>query len=249
MKKRLVLIALCALSLVPTGAFADSDRIRKEISDRVKAEQDFGSHDIDIDVRRGLVTITGNVSSEVSRARLTEIAEVVAGVDEVKNLVTVQGRWPSTNAVGVNTSPISASAVNSLADKITSRARQELTKENFSLHVSQSGNELLLKGQVDTTEGAQRIRRIAEEEAPQRVIRNQLVVTEEVVTDDQIRSRVLTALNKEPLIKTDDLQISVKDAIVSIEGVRPNHREIDRILSVVVMVEGVKDVKSLLKQG
>lgn len=236
----LALVTFISLLATPK-VYADSERIRSEFFNRLKIEKDFGPYELEVDARRGIVTITGNVANEISRARLTEIAEAIAGVDTVDNKVTVAGRPP------VSTS--GASIATTVGEKIISRAKQELTKESYSLQVAENDNEVILKGSVGTTSGSEKIARIARESAPHATIRNQLVITEEVVTDEQIKNRVLAALKTEPLIKSDDLKISVDHGIVEIEGVRPNHREIDRILSVVVMVDGVRDVRSRLRQG
>jgi len=235
-----IIIATLVLFALPLSASADSERIRKEFFNRLRNEKEFGAYELDIDVRRGVLTARGTVASELARSRVGEIAETIAGVSTVDNRVQINGR-----AVTAVNAPPSGS----LAEKILRRVESEIGKENFSLQVAERGQEVILTGTVDTTAGGQTIARIASDMATGRTVTNQLVVREQVLTDSELVSRVLTALKQEPLIRTEDLKISASRGIVEIEGIRPNHREIDRILSVVVMVEGVRDVRSRLTIG
>ena len=228
---------LIVLLLVPAMSRADSERIRAEFFDRLKAEKNFGAYDLDVDVRRGIFTATGSVASEVSRARIDEIAETIAGVDTVANRVVVSGMVPR----------LLAPVAGSIGEKILAQVKIEVTRENYALQIAEDDTKVTLIGTVDTTEGSRKIGRIAADLAMGKKVINQIVVREEALTDEQLRARVLAALNREPLINTNDLKIAASRGVIEIAGERSNHRDIDRILSVIVMVDGVKDVRSSMR--
>jgi len=45
-------------------------------------------------------------------------------------------------------------------------------------------------------------------------------------------------------LNTSGLEVTTSSGIVTLRGSRPNFREIDRLLSIALMVEGVREVKS-----
>lgn len=63
------------------------------------------------------------------------------------------------------------------------------------------------------------------------------------LSDRELKENILTVLNKEG-ISTDHLIVLVKSGVVSIRGDQQNHRRIDEILSITLMVPGVEDIKS-----
>ena len=220
-----------------SSVFADSQQIRRDFFLRLEKEQNFGSYNLDIEVIAGVVTARGNVSSAISKARVSEIAESLKGVSRVINEVEV-----------VPTEPGATKGI-SVADLIVERTQRELTKESYRLNVALQGKEVILKGTVDTLSGARKIVQIAESTAPGLIVKNQMLVKEEVLTDNELRDRVLKALALDPQIQISDLIIRAENGIVHVSGSRPEHRSIDRILSTVIMVEGVKDVKSSVVIG
>ena len=235
--RALILVAILSIITFtyPITSYADSERIRNQISERLDQAKDLGRHNVDIEVRWGTVTLTGEVASPSARQRIEDIVTTVLGVDKVVNQLQVQGANPVV------------SKSDAVAQRIAQRAQREIRDERFTLQVEERPGEVVLKGGTDTLAAAQIIRVIAEQEAPGMQVRNQLQVREELLTNDQLRQRVLQALASESLIRSEDLDIQANNGVVTIKGVRPNHREVDRILSVVVMVEGVKDVKSQLR--
>ena len=232
-----ILLIITVLILMPLSAFSDSQQIRRDFFKRLEKEQDFGGYNLDLEVIAGVVTARGSVSSAVSKARVSEIAASLKGVSRVINEVeVVASAQGATHGISV-------------ADLIIERTRRELTKESYSLKVALEGNDIVLKGTVDTLSGSQKIVQIAQSVAPGSLVRNQLIVKEEVLTDNELRSRVLKALALDPQIQVNDLTIRAENGVIHIAGSRPEHRSIDRILSTVIMVDGVKDIKSSVVIG
>jgi osmotically-inducible protein OsmY len=229
---RIALLIIAAVLFLRAPLYADSQQIRRDFFAQLEREKNFGGYSLDIEVIAGVVTARGNVSNAISKARVSEIALSLKGVRRVINEVEV---IPTTQA---------GAQPHSIAQLITERTRRELTSEGYSLNVLLEGKDIVLQGTVDTVKGARQIVAIAESSAPGSVVRNQLVVKEEVLTDSELRSRVLKALALDEQIRTDDLTIRAENGVIYIAGSRPEHRSIDRILSTVIMVDGVKDVKS-----
>ncbi|RIL05988.1 MAG: hypothetical protein DCC75_11235, partial [Proteobacteria bacterium] len=56
------------------------------------------------------------------------------------------------------------------------------------------------------------------------------------------------ALNAHPEIDISGITVNTRNGVVTISGVRPSHRDRDRILSVALMVEGVREIESELRE-
>jgi len=65
-----------------------------------------------------------------------------------------------------------------------------------------------------------------------------------IPTDGDISRRVESALQAESGISLRGLEISSRNGVVTLSGAQPSFRDIDRILSIALMVDGVKDVQS-----
>lgn len=63
------------------------------------------------------------------------------------------------------------------------------------------------------------------------------------LSDDELKENILTVLSKEG-ISTHQLTVLVKSGVVFIQGDQPNHRIIDEILSITLMVPGVEGMNS-----
>jgi hyperosmotically inducible protein len=63
--------------------------LKSKIAAQLVAEQTLDNSDIDIDVGRGAVELTGAVSSEAARRRAEAIAQATQGVKSVRNNLKV----------------------------------------------------------------------------------------------------------------------------------------------------------------
>ena len=82
--------------------------------------------------------------------------------------------------------------------------------------------------------------RITPLEGFQRVI----VRSKTILSDDAIAEAVRTALQREGLGTRDTIQVSVRNGVVMFKGSQPSFEEIDRILALGLMVDGVRDIRS-----
>ena len=74
----------------PRGYRRTDDRIREEICERLTDHPLLDASDVDVEVREGVVTLTGRVSVRAEKHLAEDIAEEVWGVDDVENRLRVQ---------------------------------------------------------------------------------------------------------------------------------------------------------------
>jgi hypothetical protein len=71
------------------AAVSDADgKIATEIERRLTVDKEVNATSVELDVRAGVVTMTGRVPSEAAKQRAESIASSVAGVSKVKNLLS-----------------------------------------------------------------------------------------------------------------------------------------------------------------
>lgn len=233
----LLFVLACAYlwAVSPAGA-QSSSTIRKRFFQAVEAEPNFGPYDITADVRYGAVTLTGSVASSLSKERAAEIARSLAGVREVSNLLEIAGGGAVEQAAPGRID-LQAFRERILSDRSLSGA---------ALNVSARGNVLTLSGTVGSISDKERIERMAREVPGIDRIDNQLSIPP-ALTDRELTERVEAALRANPDIDVEGIHIDSKNGVVTLSGSRPNHRDRDRILSVTLMVEGVREVRSELR--
>ncbi|MFN7144440.1 MAG: BON domain-containing protein [Myxococcota bacterium] len=87
------------LSRGPKGYKRSDERIREEICDRLMGETGIDASDIDIQVKNGEVTLSGNVKHRDDKRRVEDLVETVLGVKDVNN----QLRRQATGTGGTQT--------------------------------------------------------------------------------------------------------------------------------------------------
>jgi osmotically-inducible protein OsmY len=107
-----------------------------------------------------------------------------------------------------------------------------------------------LKGSVDSywkrTTAMQLISRIAGIEQ----IRDQIaVVPTEASSDEAIAKVILAALDRNSLVNVEYVTITVKDGVVTLEGIVPHYEAYQATLNTAELTRGVVDIKNNLKIG
>lgn len=88
---RLIVLAVLSLSIAHCSP-ANSGRIRDSIGSEIDRAQ-IGRHEIDIDVRRGDVILSGTVNSHEARRTVENIATNTHGVQSVTNHLMVASHY------------------------------------------------------------------------------------------------------------------------------------------------------------
>lgn len=225
-------LAFGALNAEP--AFAQiMSRLTVEVEDAIRQIPDLGPHSIDIETHHGFVLLRGEVSSPADVSRVQEAASKIAGVTSVKNELVARRHEKI-----VSNGPSSR-----LAEAIRSRIAANHSIGHYDIEILVTGNTAALVGQVLREEDSAAIARIARSTPGVVNLDNRLTVAPPT-SDLVVTANVREALKKAGDVDLQGLDISASDGVVTFAGVRPTHREIDRILSVALMAEGVQNIKS-----
>lgn len=81
----------------PRGYVRSDERIREEINDKLTDEWRVDATDIEVQVARGEVTLTGFVSDRYQKRRAEDVAEHVSGVRHIENRIKVEIETPKDN--------------------------------------------------------------------------------------------------------------------------------------------------------
>jgi osmotically-inducible protein OsmY len=74
----------------PKGYTRSDDRIREDISDRLTDDPWLDASDVEVEVAKCEVTLTGTVTSREDKRRAEDLAEAISGVKHVQNNIRVQ---------------------------------------------------------------------------------------------------------------------------------------------------------------
>lgn len=103
----------------PKNYRRSDERIREEVCERLKSHADLDASDIDVQVTKGEVTLTGETASRAEKRMAEDCVEDISGVQDVTNQIHVRGREQSS--MEDKTSGSSSSA--SLSDPSREKAR------------------------------------------------------------------------------------------------------------------------------
>ena len=237
MKQVILGVAVMALSLVyiwPLDAVSQTRRIREGIIEAIETNKSFGAYDVTIDARRGIVTLDGNVSSDADREFVERAAWEQDGVTSViNNLQVKEDLKPAYD-------PTLAQAVrNALA------ASPEI--KTYSINIGTRGGVVTLSGEVGTLEEKRIIERVARSVPGVSELHNQLTLRPGG-SDAEVAAKIREALASDPQARSAGVQVEVNNGVATVRGKTHNHRETDRILSIVLMIPGVKDIRSDIEE-
>jgi|GEM_PF-1615589 len=236
------IILPCMLVLwgINRPAWAGFQSVRDAIIAELGAQPNFGAHDIDIYARAGFVRLSGKVSSAGDRELVESIARRQPGVTTVQNDLEV--------APSKLYEPPSV-----LATRVRSNLLASQLPGGYNISLSVSGSKVKLSGQAATQQEKELIEQIVRGTSGVTEVVNELTlgpmgIASGRLADDIVAQKVREAWSADPRIDTHNLQVSVKDGIATIRGTTKNHRETDRILAVALMADGVRDIKSELRE-
>lgn len=236
---RLTGVIACALALIGVWTSPSNSRAEfvshttRAVEEAIRAVPDLKPHRIDIETHQGFVRLTGYVGSADDRAAIERAVQALPEINSVKNELTVSSVHAPTN-VGPSAR---------LAESIKSEIAADHSLGRYTLDVLVSGEATSLIGTVARDEDRAAIERITRRTPGVKTIYNQLTVAaprSDIVVENDVRR----ALERAGDVDLAGLDISASDGTVTFVGRRNNHREIDRILSVALMVDGVQKIKS-----
>ena len=231
--KRIVLIA-AALLVFSSAVYAqNSTSIRNSIFSQIE-NAGLRGWDISVDARYGKVTLDGSVATEKDRQTVENIALKTAGVERLESNLRVTGADPYGNS--------------RLEQAIRSDLMARPDLRNFNFEVSESQGKVVLSGQARTERESQVAEQVARSHGGVREVRNQITVLAPL-NDSELAANVRRALSHEQNLDLEGLDVMSENGTVVFRGSRPDFRDIDRILSIALMVDGVKNIKNEMTIG
>lgn len=183
MKKYLAVAGLCASALVGLQTSAvQSEGAAKDawINGRLESVYALNRHlsafDIDTDVDKGVVILTGQVQSNIDRDLAGELAKGIDGVVKVNNQLTIVADADVTPKKGEERS------LGAWIDDVTTTARVKSklsanpNTQGTQIHVDTRSDVVILSGEVASTEEKSLAEELARNTGYGKDVRNELVV-------------------------------------------------------------------------
>lgn len=115
----------------PKGYRRSDERIREEVSEALSAHGDIDASEIEIEVKDGLITLTGTVESRQMKRLVEDTVESVSGVQDVKNELRLMSSIENTRIPSDSTTDGASSRSSSLA-KSGAAGRQSSSSQTTS---------------------------------------------------------------------------------------------------------------------
>lgn len=126
--------------------------------------------------------------------------------------------------------------------KVQDALRQRVKDAWYKVTIVDYPDAVVLRGQVDTERSREEILSVARS-VSSRPVRDELRLRPSP-SDDQIASELRSTLEREYPQLSNRITVDVRDGIAYLSGNMQNHRQVDEILSTVLMLEGVRDIQS-----
>jgi len=211
--------------------------IKTMVSDELKADTRVKETHVGVEVDRGVVTLTGTVSSYGERQAAQRAAHRVAGVLDVAN--DIQVKVPGS----------AASTDTELAQFVRRALEWDVFVPEQKITTTVSGGWVTLEGHVDT---------LSQRDAVEKAIRNlnglvgvvnKLEVDPDVVAGD-IRHAIEAALGRHAVREADHLSVEVRPSgKVILTGTVASFSEKKAVLGAARSTKGVRSVADQLRIG
>ncbi len=196
----------------------------------------LGRHSVETKYAEGSLTVSGYVSSTTEKTKVVEALTKLKGISEVVDELEV--KYEDDQGKATSDDPLRKSALEAFK-KLEGLG-------SYEVEIQAREGQLVLNGTVANARDRTRIAQAAQTVAGVKSVTNNLTVAPPP-TNDEVETNVWQALQKNEDIDVDGITIKASNGIVTVRGQRGNHREIDRILSIVNMADGVTEVKSEMK--
>jgi len=226
-------VVLCALLIVaiPAGVLAQqrSDaEIKAELEKRVRVPG------ITLGVRGGVVTIAGTVQNLAQELSILGIARRTIGVKQVVDRITVVPAQKRTDE--------------QIAKSVRSALAGNLSKEELAaINVQVANGVVILTGTLPSSYPKQ-VAGMLSSWVPGVVdLRNEIVVRPPVTrTDLEIQADVGERFRRNAFIRSQQINVSVADSIVTLTGIVDSFLEAEQAEAVARFTPGVVDVRNLI---
>lgn len=237
MKNKIFIIIL----LLSSSAFCnDDDVVLTKIEKTLDAIKFHGAHEIETTWGKGKLLITGFVKNDEDRNAVEAELKRVDGVTEIRNNLVVKEEGTSVTE--------DVSGATKLEQDIQA-AVKKLSLKPYDITVAEAPSGVVTVGGKSSTreEGDIIINTIKDVNGVKDVINTMKVLPS--ISDKAVLNSINKVLEDHQNVDSSPLSFSVINRIVTVTGAVKEHRQIDHVLSLILMVDGVKDIVSKVKVG
>ena len=201
-----------------------------------KLNPPLGAYDLSLDtISGGGLALEGWVASPADRERIEQVARSVVGAVAIRNEIKVD--LSRLNTHGTLKSDTTRAAA------LTEAIGRELLGSPHKISVLIQGDRVILRGSVETE--SFRVRAVS---LARRLEKGEVSDEIELVApraDSEIAAAVVKELRQQyPALARNVSLLNTREGVVTLVGDLKDHEEVDLVLSLVMMVEGVRDVSS-----
>lgn len=202
--------------------------IEKAVQRALILDDGIPAHLIDVELQRGVVSLTGIVPHLGAKERATLVTETIKGVNSVVNQIKI--------------TPLKRPDAELKSD-ILDALQEDPATENFRIAVAANQGKVVLTGEVSSLALRELARDIAAGVWGVLSVENHLQITPRVARNDQtIKEEISRLLEHNVWINENPIEVSVEHGVVTLEGVVGSASEKRRVHRV-AMVNGVKAIQ------
>jgi len=209
--------------------------IQRDVLDELRWDARVRETDVGVEVKQGIVTLTGTLDTWTARVAAQEAAHRVAGVLDVANDIRVRphGSLEKTDA--------------EIAKALRETLERDVLVDDEFIHSTVSGGVVTLEGTVESWSQHEDASRAIRNLAGVKEVRNLLVVEPPSVPMIEIRDAIEGALERHATHAGKHVKIAVEDGAVILSGEAPSWAERAAIVGAVKGTPGVRSVEDRLR--
>jgi len=211
-----VFLLLPGTSLLAATSSTTLDKVEKESS--LASDKDMAlaverhltndpatpAHLIDVEVKDGIVTLSGSVSNLLARDRAGELAEAIQGVRSVTNTIMINPVKRPDKAIA--------------KDAKTALARDPAT-DLYQAGLQVMNGNAILTGTVDSLAERELAAQVVKGVTGVKAVKNDLAVKPKLKRkDNEVTGDIERMLKRNPWVDADSVDVTVKDGAVTLKG-------------------------------
>jgi osmotically-inducible protein OsmY len=227
-----------SIFLVPATYAED---LSEKVSERL-ADLQLGPHELDISNWRGEVKLSGYVSSKEDKEAILDAVKSLDGVEEISETLSIQAG--SAKPVSLDDKKVGEARLAEVSAAAESYLNGIKVKGSHSLKYEINDQGILIKGELPAGVEKQALVYHIKRQVSTPI--QESIVVRPWPSDKELEARVRTALGDRQGLDLKGISITAQEGVVTIAGKKANHHEADQLATAVLMVEGVRDVKSVV---